>query len=185
MTITFEARGELHNQAQGLIDLCTTIYGILGDNLQIIEIGSYCGASAKIISDNFVHSTINCVDMWEKYIEDCSTYDIDKQELELKEAEKIFDKVISVKKNIVKNKTSSVEFSKKVLDKSIDFIYIDGNHQYSSVKEDLILWIPKIKNGGIVSGHDYEWPTVKQALNEVFHKNPDYTFLDGSWMYKT
>jgi predicted O-methyltransferase YrrM len=184
MTLTFETRNEYDSTAQGLKDLCNTVYDILGDNLQIIEIGSYCGSSATIISNKFVNSTINCVDMWEKYVEDCSTYDLDRQELELKEAESIFDKVTSSKKNIVKNKTSSLEFCKTIPDKSIDFIYIDGNHQYSSVKEDLIAWIPKIKNGGIVSGHDHGWISVSRALSEVFQKNPDHIFCDSSWVYK-
>jgi hypothetical protein len=40
-------------------------------------------------------------------------------------------------------------------DNSLDFIYIDGNHSYDSVKEDLEIWYPKLKKGGIFSGHDY------------------------------
>jgi len=38
---------------------------------------------------------------------------------------------------------------------SLDFVYIDGNHEYSFVKEDISLWYPKVKKGGIVSGHAY------------------------------
>lgn len=40
-------------------------------------------------------------------------------------------------------------------DESLDFVYIDGNHEYSYVKEDIELWYPKVKKGGLVSGHDY------------------------------
>ena len=40
-------------------------------------------------------------------------------------------------------------------DESLDFIYIDANHTYESAKEDIQLWYPKIKVGGMISGHDY------------------------------
>jgi hypothetical protein len=55
-------------------------------------------------------------------------------------------------------------------DQSIDFIYIDGDHNYEPVKRDILLYYPKIKIGGILSGHDYSqnWPGVVQAVNEIF-----------------
>ena len=37
-----------------------------------------------------------------------------------------------------------------------DFIYIDGYHDYKSIKRDIKTWWPKLKKGGILSGHDYE-----------------------------
>lgn len=40
-------------------------------------------------------------------------------------------------------------------DESLDFVYIDGNHEYSYVVQDIKLWYPKVKKGGIVAGHDY------------------------------
>lgn len=180
--LIFNLRGGIHKQ--GLINLCKDIYHILGDNLQIIEIGSYCGASSSIIAEQFEHSAINCVDPWSPYTEDCSVIDLVKQEKELIEAEYLFDTVVSSHSNITKNKTSSLEYVKKIPDHSIDFIYIDGNHQYSSVKEDIISWLPKIKKGGVISGHDYTWDSVKKATQEIFQKIPDNTYEDSSWMYK-
>jgi hypothetical protein len=40
-------------------------------------------------------------------------------------------------------------------DESLDFIYIDANHAYDFVVEDIKLWFPKLKKGGIFAGHDY------------------------------
>jgi predicted O-methyltransferase YrrM len=40
-------------------------------------------------------------------------------------------------------------------DASLDFVYIDGDHRFDFVMSDIILWEPKIKRGGIISGHDY------------------------------
>lgn len=40
-------------------------------------------------------------------------------------------------------------------DNSLDYIYIDGNHDYKHVKQDLELWWPKLKPGGLLAGHDF------------------------------
>lgn len=45
--------------------------------------------------------------------------------------------------------------SKLFADEFFDFVYIDANHSYESVYEDLECWYPKVKKGGIFAGHDY------------------------------
>ena len=40
-------------------------------------------------------------------------------------------------------------------DGSLDFVYIDGNHAYEYVRDDIAGWITKVRSGGIISGHDY------------------------------
>jgi SAM-dependent methyltransferase len=62
----------------------------------------------------------------------------------------------------------SHEVFKQFVDSSIDFLFIDGDHSYKAVKEDIRLWLPKVKTGGIISGHDYDNPDVKKAVDEVF-----------------
>lgn len=181
MSLTFETRNGV--QSAGLLQLCEYVKNIVGNSLTIVELGSYCGSSAKILANYFPNSIIHCVDPWEKYIEDCSRYDINRQELELIEAEIIFDNMKKNYVNIIKNKTNSLEFSKTIPDKSVDFLYIDANHQYSSVKEDILAWKPKIKTGCILAGHDFSWPSVQMAINECFDRPPDANFIDSSWCY--
>ena len=57
-------------------------------------------------------------------------------------------------RSILKRTTSS-EASKTVENGSLDFVFIDADHQYKYVKEDIDLWLPKIRKGGIILGHDY------------------------------
>ncbi len=42
-------------------------------------------------------------------------------------------------------------------DAFFDWVYIDGNHYYDYVRQDLDLWFPKVKPGGFVTGDDYLW----------------------------
>lgn len=49
----------------------------------------------------------------------------------------------------------SVPASFDVPDGSLDFVYIDGGHDFGSVVADLQAWVPKVRSGGIVSGHDF------------------------------
>ena len=52
-----------------------------------------------------------------------------------------------------------------------DMVFIDGDHEYESVKRDIVLWKEKIASGGLLCGHDRDWDGVKQALAEVL---PDW-----------
>lgn len=40
-------------------------------------------------------------------------------------------------------------------DESLDFVYIDGNHSFKFVAEDIFEWSKKVKKGGLIAGHDY------------------------------
>jgi hypothetical protein len=65
--------------------------------------------------------------------------------------------------------TSDTHFAHQYFeDVSIDFLFIDANHSYESVKKDLELWYPKVKYGGVISGHDYNSKDVKRAVDEYF-----------------
>mgnify|MGYP001181641420 FL=1 len=50
---------------------------------------------------------------------------------------------------------TSYQASKMFPDNSLDFVYIDANHSYESVKEDLKVWYPKVSKGGYLFGDDY------------------------------
>lgn len=61
----------------------------------------------------------------------------------------------------------SENVSDMIPDNSVDIIFIDGNHNYRYVKNDILLYKSKIKQGGILSGHDIDYPGVNQAVNEL------------------
>lgn len=72
-----------------------------------------------------------------------------------------------------------------VPDESLDFVFIDGNHQYPDVKIDVNDWAPKVRKGGIVSGHDYyDFASgrggVVQAVDEYAAEH-GYTVNSTGW----
>ena len=72
----------------------------------------------------------------------------------------------------------SVSASRIFWDGYFDFVYIDGDHRYKPVQDDIKAWLPKVRRGGIIGGHDYfeqdEWNDdsvqVKYAVDDFFGK---------------
>lgn len=52
-------------------------------------------------------------------------------------------------------------------DKEIDLLFVDGDHSYTWCKHDLERFIPFVKEGGIIAGHDYDIESAKKAIDEV------------------
>lgn len=54
-----------------------------------------------------------------------------------------------------------------VPDASLDFVFIDADHSYEEVCNDIREWSFKVRPGGYITGHDYDWPSVKRAVDEL------------------
>ena len=61
-------------------------------------------------------------------------------------------------------------------DRSIDWVHLDGRHDYDGLTADIAAWSPKIKPGGWLSGDDYDplkWPDVVRVVQELLpHATP-------------
>jgi hypothetical protein len=61
---------------------------------------------------------------------------------------------------------SAVQAAFLIPDESLDFVYIDGIHSHAEVMSDLCCFFPKIRNGGLIAGHDWNKYGVKKAVRE-------------------
>lgn len=61
----------------------------------------------------------------------------------------------------------SMDAVKDFKDKSIDYVYIDGNHDFQNVTNDIVEWSKKVRPGGIISGHDYTQRKGKLPIHVV------------------
>lgn len=139
--------------------------------LEIVEIGSWVGSSAMLFAKYF--KNVICIDPFLPF-ENTITYNYD-----MKTIEEIFKDKIAAFENIAHIK----KMSKDVIINGFetDIIYIDGNHNYDFVKEDIKRAKGKVRVA--ITGHDYysKFPGVIQAVNEEF-KKPIATFPDSSWI---
>lgn len=58
------------------------------------------------------------------------------------------------------------EAHKLVEDGSLDFVFIDADHTYEGCAADIANWTPKVRQGGLIAGHDINWPGVLKAVKE-------------------
>lgn len=140
----------------------------------VCEIGSFEGKSSELFA--LLTKKVYCVDPWVLY------HQIDDQSMLNSESK--FDRLLTKYDNIVKIKNFSLEACKTFADESLDCVYIDGDHDYEPVKQDILSWASKIKKGGFISGHDYHFEGVRKALNELFDGIQIKVYSDQSWVIK-
>lgn len=147
----------------------------LDNNSHIVEVGSWKGKSSVFMAVEIINSGKNikfdCVDTWlgskdgltanHRAVLNNTLYDI------------FLSNIEPVKHIINPIRMTSVEASQLYQDCSLDFVFIDAGHSYASVKQDIESWLPKLKHGSILAGHDYNngWPGVNRAVNEKFKKH--------------
>lgn len=159
------------NQTHGLFMLCEDV---IKTDFIIAEIGSYGGVSSEVFA--LYCSKLFCVDSWEDWNNDGQIFLImDK-----------FDKMISNYNHITKLHMFSHEAVNEFPDEYFDLVYIDANHNYDFVYNDINMWLPKVKKNGYISGHDYkEDNDTYYAVNDIFRKTHSITtYPDYSWLVK-
>ncbi len=118
-----------------------------------VEIGTFKGEFSSEIMRNW-NGTLYMVDVWNEIkegYEDASNhgrFDIDIYGEAIKNIKGYEDRAIMIR--------ATSEIASNIFqDESLDFVYIDANHAYDYVVQDIELWYPKVKPGGFVMGHDY------------------------------
>jgi len=151
-----------------------------GGGMVGVEVGTYAGFFLKLLAESGCFKQLTGVDQWvEGYCPGdwASDSDMGKAEEMARRVEESFDSV-----NLMK--CSSREASKRFDEESLDMVYIDADHTYKAVRSDILAWFCKIKDGGLLAGHDYNdmanHPGVTKAVKETIG-NPDIVFPCSSW----
>ena len=110
------------------------------------EIGVWKGEYSKVLFDNTDGLKLILVDPWAAYNK---MTDVKMEPLyeKCKKRLKGFD--------VEYMRMTSMEAAAIVPDGSLDFVYIDGLHEFDPVMRDIIYWSRKVRPGGIIAGHDY------------------------------
>lgn len=127
------------------------------ENMVVLEVGSWVGNGSTRVITNAIrgsHGLFYCVDTWagsenvpyhqEHRKRHNSFYEVFADNVKTYNGQDIVRPLVM----------PSTEACTLFPDKSLDLVFIDGNHGYSYVKQDVLAWLPKIKLGGIICGHD-------------------------------
>lgn len=125
------------------------LFGELGFTIGC-EVGTEQGGYAEEICKANPTARLICVDAWQRYAGYRDHVDQGKLDrfYEATKARLAAYDVTFIRK-------FSVDAAKDIPDASLDFVYLDAAHDFKHVSEDLCAWVPKVKQFGIVSGHDW------------------------------
>lgn len=164
-------------------DLYTEMVNKFSDGSNFVEVGSWKGRSSVYMAVEIINSNKNikfdCVDVWE-YVDTQNDIPVGS-----------FDGLyFNFLKNIrpVKSFINPIKMTSELAsflydNNSLDFIFIDAAHDYDNVINDIKNWLPKLKPGGCIAGHDYFTSEgIQKAVKEVFGNR--YTLFGSCWLYE-
>lgn len=147
------------------------------------EIGVERGQFAKRIFDRSPAVKLYCVDPW-------AAYDGYREHVPQERQDQFLEQT----KDLLRGYDATIvrEYSLAAAERfkwgSLDFVYIDANHEYDHVLADCDAWSKRIRSGGIVSGHDYGGDVERAVLDHCKRENVPVLFIfrgdqSPSWMY--
>lgn len=175
-----------HEKIQGWFN-CEPLYKRMVDQAKngsvFVEVGVWKGKSASFMGVEIINSKkkieFYAVDHFKGSPEHQDEPEIKGMTLK-EECYKNLEPVIGIVRMLpIPSLTAAAMFD----DQSIDFVYIDGSHEYDDLRADIIAWTPKVKNGGIVAGDDYgvgQHPDVQRVIDEIFPSAKKEGFV---WIY--
>ena len=158
-----------------------------------VEVGTHRGQFAKQLLDRWKGKMLWCNDPYQSGYDPTDQAAIGDRDLDARAAAARLE---PHKDRIGWIATPSPDSASLFKDNTLDFVYIDGNHQKFAVSADLSAWWPKVKPGGLLAGHDVICPNEPNGGWEaeiqpvllsfaVGHKLPVHLVVeqDGPWSY--
>jgi hypothetical protein len=134
------------------------------------EIGVFKGLTTRHLLKSFSTLHMTAVDAWSTHphSDEPGAFCYDNIDFDAV-IEEFNDNVRPYQSRLTVLRMDSVKAADMVADGSLDFVFIDADHTYSSAKADIAAWAPKVRRGGLLTGHDYnrkKFPGVVQAVDE-------------------
>lgn len=154
----------------------------------VVEVGSWRGRSTTVLAKNLAAGArLYAVDTWAGTPDDPDQHD------------RLYANAGDVYADFRRNlagpirggrlfplRMDSVAGAAELLDRhgvaSVDLVFIDADHRYEAVRADIQAYLPLIKPGGVLGGHDFGWPGVQRAVTELL---PGFKIGKSSiWSYR-
>lgn len=138
------------------VNLYQRIVDNLPDPAHIVEVGCWKGKSAIFLAEAIRASgkrvTLDCVDIWTNDLHTKHLTDIPDL------FQHFLDNITraGVRDLIHVTRMDSTAAADLYQDASLDFVFIDADHETEKVTADVRAWLPKVKPGGVLAGHDWD-----------------------------
>jgi predicted O-methyltransferase YrrM len=140
------------------------MFGLVkGEHLIFVEIGSQAGWWAYRLLRTLPQALLYCVDPWERDWDPAPKVGRH-QSLTGEEMYAEWRRNTVPFGNRVEAVRCTSDEAAKRIRTLVDFVFIDGEHTLAQTYKDLTTWVPKIRSGGVVVGHDIHIPRVRRAV---------------------
>lgn len=132
-----------------------------------VEMGLKVGAEIGVDGGEFSEKLclaglkLYAIDPWKSYEE----YKVTRNQQKLDLLHERAKQILAPYPTCTVIRKTSMEAVTDFADESLDFVYIDANHEFRYIAEDLAEWTKKVRHGGIVSGHDYFYTKTGSGVN--------------------
>lgn len=156
------------------------------DGSVFVEVGTWCGKSAAYMAVEIVNSGkkigFYCVDTW-KGSPAAQCQSVMQQEGDVFMTFTRHMAAGGVGHITLPLVSDSAAASAHFVDESVDFVFVDAAHDFDGVRRDIAAWLPKVRVGGVIAGHDAGCPGL---LNAVYAHIPgdEVVLRGGSWFHR-
>lgn len=154
-----------------------------------VELGSWKGRSTAFLGVEILNAGVDihayAVDVWSDDIGGGAKKTMIEQGLTGNALYDLFiENIAPVSDVITPLRMTTLDAATQFADRSVDFVYVDADHSYDAVKQDIHAWLPKMKDGGILAGHDYGWAgSVQRAVHDAIgYRDWSDPWGTGSWI---
>ena len=160
--------------------LAELIGKVLRPGARMLEIGSWLGnGSTRTFAEHLIPQSgvLYCIDTWkgsvnverhQKIVRDFDVFSTFMRNIEAYGGNRVIRPIMMTSK----------EAAEIFPDRFLDLVFIDGDHSYDVVREDICLWSPKVRDGGILCGHDCEIRAHRLSRDRL-HGSRHLDTIDG------
>lgn len=136
--------------------------GLLG---KAVEVGSADGSFAASILSDWDGQKLFLIDPWAP--QPSELYPQPHADVDFEALHRSCQELAERDRRVTLLRGTSVAFAETFENWAFDFVYLDAAHDPENVRQDLDLWYPKLKRGGLFGGHDFNHPNPPEAHNGV------------------